>query len=276
MVFEPPGRGDFETVRSRNFSEAEFRINEIASRLGHRQELTEFILEKPIDDAVELATDIYTIDGKFPMSGVLGLEIKAEGYVGKGIKYEEYPESLRDVNEKMEPVYRKAKARSMVALECRMTKDGTAFALDPCMRHGRPPLSIFNMITNWPEIYWGGGAGEMVEPKFKDAWCAESCIYSDYAEEHPTRIDFPDSQVEHLRLSNYCISGGRRIVVPQNYKLSGLGSVCATGSTMEKAIENVRALNKDLHGYDVKATDPFDQAAEQISKMKAYGVKAFG
>jgi hypothetical protein len=273
----PPGRGDFETVRSRSYSEVEFRLDEIAARLGHRAESTEFILEEPIEDAVEIATDVYCIDGEYPSKGLLGLEIKAEGYVAKVIDYDDYPESLREVNEAMAPTFKRSKYRSMAAIECRLTKDGTAYVLDPCLRFGRPPLSVQAVITNWPEIFWGGGNGELVEPEFGSPWCAEACIYSDYAEEHPTRIEFPeDLAAEHLKLSNYCIDKGKRIVVPQNYKLSGLGSVIATGSTMAKAIANCRDLMKELKGYDVKASDPFDQAEEEIAKMKSFGVDGFG
>ena len=53
---------------------------------------------------------------------------------------------------------------------------------------------------------------------------------------------------EHPKLSNYCTDKGKRIVVPQTYKLSGLGSVVATGSTMAKAIKNVQELAGGLTG----------------------------
>lgn len=275
--FGPPGRGDFETIRpGYTYRQLEFRIDEIEQRLGAEAEKTEFIVEEPIKDAVELAIDSYCVEGEYPSKALLGLEVKGDGYVGKVVDYDDCPDSLLEVNEALSPTFKRAHYAQMAAIECRLVKGGQAFVLDPCLRFPRPPLSLQLVISNWPQIFWSGGAGEITEPQFLSMWCAESCIYSDYAEEHPTRIDFPsDLASKHLKLSNYCISGGARIVVPQHYGLSGLGSVVATGSTMKKAIENVRELSKELKGYDVKCSDKFDDAEESLAKMKDYGVDAF-
>jgi len=272
----PPGRGDFETLRSRSYDEVKYRMREIRTRLGDRAERVQLIFEKPITDAIELATDCYSVDGQYPDRGVLGLEMKAEGYLGKWVNYGDYPESLRKVNSAFSILFKKQHYRNHCPNECRIDKKGKAWVLDPCLRFGRPPLSILMMITNWPEIFWAGGGGELVQPQFADKWCAEACLYSDYAEEHPTPIEIPKGLEDHVKLSNYCISGGRPIVVPMHYKLSGIGSIVATGSTMNKAIEKCREVMKEVTGYDVKATDSFDGAAEQVAKMKEFGIEAFG
>ena len=272
--YGPPGRGDFETIRpGYDYSQLEFILDDRERTLGHLAESVDFILEKPIDDAIELATDCYCIDGEYPSKGILGLEIKAEGFVGKVVDYVDYPESLREVNEALSPTFKRSKYRAQAAIECRLTKDGTAFVLDPCLRFGRPPLSIQSVISNWPEIFYGGGAGVLVEPVFVELWCAETCIYSDAAEKHTTRIEFPEELAsQHLKLSNYCISKGKRIVIPQTYGLSGLGSVCATGPTMKKAIENVVELSKELSGYDTKCSFPEASVAEEVAKMREFGI----
>lgn len=268
----PVARGDFETLRVESWKLARYRLAEIRQRLGHRADSVRLILEKPIPDAIELATDTYTVQGEWPERGVLGLEAKAESYIGKVIDYAKYPECLRDVNEALSPTWKASNYSNMNAIECRITKDGRAWVLDPCLRFGRPPLVIQTLITNWPEILWSGGAGELVQPKFKDTFAAELCIYCDYAETHPTPLQFPEALTESLRLSNYAIHAGEIVCVPQTPGVSGLGSIVATGPTLKAAKEAAREAAKELKGYDVKVSDALDEAESKIEKFPEFGL----
>jgi hypothetical protein len=73
----PPARGDFETLNCSSYKAVRFRLEEIRSRLGPLAETVELILEQPIPDALELATDVYSVCGEWPSQGVLGIEAKA-------------------------------------------------------------------------------------------------------------------------------------------------------------------------------------------------------
>ena len=273
---KPTGRGNFETCECKSYSEIRFRLDDIRVGLGPEAETTEFIMEKPIPDAIELATDVYTVWGEFPDKGVLGLEAKSKSYLAKVVNYDDYPPGLIEVNEAMSDVFRQTKYANMAAIECRITKDGTAYVLDPCLRRGRPPLCLDELITNWADIIWAGGAGELVQPKFSGVWAAEMLLYCDYAEEHFTPITCPDEYLSNLKLSNYYRKGGEIFVVPQVYRLSGIGSVVAVGATAEAAIKKCREAASHISGHKVTIEDELDACLKQIDGAKAFGVKAFG
>ena len=268
-------RGDWETLRFRSWSEIRFVLEERRHKLGENALTEKFIIERPIDDAVELATDLFNVGGKFPDKGLIGLEMKAEGYLARVVDYGQYPASLREVNSLMAESGIYDDYSNLSPIECRITKDGRAWVLDPCLRFGRPPLSITSIITNWPDIFMAGAHGELEQPKFCDQWAAEMCIYCDDAERLRVPIHVPAGMEQNVRLSNYRIVKGERIVIPSR-GVSGLGSISATGSTMQKAIEACRDAAKEITGYRVNPTDPFDKGAEQIAKMKEFGIDAFG
>jgi hypothetical protein len=267
----PPGRGDFETLKVSSFEECEYRLRDIASKLGHRAKTTEFILEQPIEADTELAIDTYNVWGQFPQTCVLGAEAKAESYIGKVIPYSKAPPALIDVNEAMVPVFKKSLYSNMSAIECRMT-EGKAFVIDPCFRYGRPPLSIILGIKNWPEIFYYGALGEIVEPEFEDKFFAEMCIYCDYGMNSPAPIFWENSySFGGCVLSNVAGgSGGGMVGVPQVPGVSGMGSVVAWGSTASQAIERVRELGRTVKGYDVKVTDALDNALKSLESGSKY------
>lgn len=45
---------------------------------------TEFILEEPIEGAIEIATDVYCIDGEHPSQGAFGAGDQGRGLRGEG------------------------------------------------------------------------------------------------------------------------------------------------------------------------------------------------
>ena len=268
----PPGRGDFETLHCETWSLVRYELRDIRRRLGSRDEITEFIIEKPIGDAVELATDLYNVCGQFPAKGVLGIEIKSRSYVGHVVDYESYPKSLRDVNAKLAPTYKKFQYANFSPIECRLKKSGTAYVLDPCLRFGKPPLCVQTFFTNWPEIMWAGGEGELVEPKFEDKFVAEMCMESEQAQRLATPVHFPKELLPNVRLCNYTVQDGERIVVPQHYQVPGIGSVVASGPTLAKAIEACREAGKEIKALGLDVKDAFGDAEKEIETLAEFGV----
>ena len=271
----PPARGDFETLKCSSYRDVRFRLEEIRTRLGPLAETVELILETPIPDALELATDVYSVHGEWPAHGVLGIEAKAESYLGKVVPYDTYPDGLQKVNDAFSVPLEKSSYSNNCAIECRLTKDGHTYVLDPCLRFGRPPLCLQVLITNWAEIMWGGGAGELVEPEWSGKWAAEQMLYCDYAENHPAPVHIDPKFEKNLRLSNFCRIKGESIVIPQNPGISGIGSVVAVGNTAQQAIDRVREASKTVEGYDVKASDALDSCLKQVKEASDFKVNTF-
>ena len=72
-------RGDFETFHSANYRISKPKIDELEHQLGAKGEIMEFIVETGIPDAVEIAYDGWTIDGRFPKNSIPALRSRIEG-----------------------------------------------------------------------------------------------------------------------------------------------------------------------------------------------------
>jgi hypothetical protein len=125
-------RGDMETFYSKNYKLIEPRLNELAHRLGAKANKVEFIVEDAINDAVEVGYDGFSIDGQFPSHTLYGIEIKDRGYIGRVKAYDDLPEQIRDVNHRFSPILQTYNYRNFWSAELRITKDGTAYSIDPC------------------------------------------------------------------------------------------------------------------------------------------------
>ena len=98
-------RGDFETFHHINYQLSEPILDEIENKLGPWKESKEFIVEDAIDDAVEVGYDGFTIDGQYPDPAFFGYEIKDVAFVGTVRPYQKLPKQLKEVNEKLSPVF---------------------------------------------------------------------------------------------------------------------------------------------------------------------------
>ena len=62
----PFTRGDAETFRAESYELVEPRIDELEFHLGPEKHSMQFVVETPIEDAIELGYDGYCIDGEWP------------------------------------------------------------------------------------------------------------------------------------------------------------------------------------------------------------------
>ena len=267
-------RGDFETFHADTYDLAEPRLDEIQRKLGALNGTVEFIVEEDIPDAVEIGYDGYTIDGRYPGSAMVGLEIKDKGYVGKFLKANQMPEQIHTINDALSPVLKDYQYRNFWCAEARITKDGTPWVIDPCARFGSPPSELLMMMyTNLAEIMWYGADGEVVDPVPAGKWGAQVMLISGWANENWQAIDFPEDVREHVKLHFPVVVDGRYYVTPQGFDLPAIGAVCAVGETMAEAVEKVREVAEEVRGYYVEApVECFDVADEEIAQLKTFGI----
>lgn len=266
-------RGDFETFKAENWRLVEPRLVEIEHKLGAKKNITEFVVEAEIPDAVELGWDGYTIDGQFPTAAMSGIEIKSNGYVGRFKKYADIPEPLREVNEKLSNILEQYKYRNLWCAETRITRDGTPYVIDPCCRAGSPPSEVALLIyTNLADIMWEGAEGNMVDPIPAAEWAAEIMLHSDWAAENWQPVDFPPELRDNVKFYFPTVIEDRYYTVPVGHSLPAIGAVVAVGDTMEQAIENVKKIAEQVHGYYVHAPiQAMDDAQVEIDKLKEFG-----
>lgn len=262
-------RGDMETFHARSYDLIEPRLNELEHVLGAKGQITEFIVEEPIECKAEVGYDGFCIDGQYPRKALFGVESKDKGYVGCVMPYASLPRPLQFVNGKLAPLYRDLKYRGFWSSEVRIAEDGTPYLIDPCCRMASPPGELYQyLIENLAEVLWHGAEGELVEPKWRHPWGAQLILTSDWAEHGWQPIEFPDDAEFHVKLHYHTVIGGKHYYVPQAVTMPEIGAVVAGGDTKEAAIKAVTRIAETVSGYDVKwDAAALEEASEGMEKL---------
>ena len=268
-------RGDMETWHAENYDLVKPKLDELEYNLGAKAPIMEFIVEDTIPDAIEVAYDGFTIDGKFAKNATFGIEIKDKGLVTKTLKYDALPQEVTSVNDKLRSTLAEYRYRNFFAVEMRITKDRTPYVIDPCCRAGSPPSELMlELIRNWADIMWEGAEGTVVEPVFQAKWAAELLLISDWGDTHWQPLQFPKSIRSQVKLRYLTIIDGIPYVVPQASAHPEIGAVVATGDTMEAAIKEVTSLAEKVKGFYVDVhPEALEKASEEFDKLKEFGIK---
>ena len=268
-------RGDFESFHSVNYKSIEPRLDELEHSLGKAKDIKEFIVEDGINDAVEVGYDGYCVDGVFPTQAMDGIEIKDKGYIGYFHSYKDMPQQIQDVNKKLFNTLKNYRYRNFLAVEMRITKDGTANIIDPCCRQGSPPSELLQvMYTNLPDIFWFGAEGKCIDPIPADKYGVELLIHSSWADKNWQSVQFPPEIREFVKLRNLAIIKGEYYAIPQSVGLPEIGAVVATGTTLNEAIEKCKSYSEQIEGYYIDVfPDSLDHAQSEIEKLASYGIK---
>jgi hypothetical protein len=245
-------RGDFETFHHTTYELSEPILDDIEARLGPYKLFKEFIVEDAIDDAVEIGYDGYTIDGKYPGVAIQGYEIKDVSYIGLVSPYNQLPKQLKEVNEKLAPLFADYNYRGFWSSEIRVQKDGKPYLTDPCCRAGSPPSELYQeMYSNWGEIIWNGAHGQLTDPQPTAKFGVEVLIHSQWADQHWQALYFPPELRRWVKLRNLCQVDDIWYVAPQTVGLPEIGAVVAVDDTLLGAIKKVRGYCEQITGYQV-------------------------
>lgn len=265
----PTTRGDMETFHAATYKLIEPRLDELEHSLGARKKTQEFIVEEPIEPAIEVGYDGYTINGKYPATALYGVETKDAAYIGQVVPYLDLPMCVQTVNRGLSRLFSQWDYRGFFSSEIRV-KDGTPYLIDPCCRMASPPGELYQLIIeNLADVIWNGSHGELVEPKFTEQWGAQLVMRSTWAEQNWQPVDFPTSIRDNVKLHYLTRIEGRYYVVPQPIEMAEIGSVVATGSSPEQAIRNVTKIAEKIEGYDIKFNyQALDDAHADMKKLK--------
>jgi hypothetical protein len=264
-------RGDMETFLAKTFPLIEPRLDELEHALGAKKNITEFVVEEPIDAKVEVGYDGFTVDGQYPQQALFGIETKDAGYIGKVSDYAAMPRALGYVNSKLSPLFRDLKYRGFWSSEICIAQDNTPYLIDPCCRMASPPGELYQyLIENLAEILWMGAAGAVIEPKFKHAWGAQLILTSDWANHGWQPIEFPKELEDNVKLHYLTIIGGKQYYVPQSVTFPEIGGIVAGGATKQEAIDAVAIIAEHVTGYDVKYNiHALEEAADGMEQLRA-------
>lgn len=261
-------RGLCESFESPNYELVLPKLDAIQAELGMRSEVQEFVVEQPVPDAVEVGYDGWTIDGKWPAQCLVGVEKKDQCYFGRVKDYAMIDKNVRVVNDKLAPTMKQYGYRGFFSSEIRVGKDGKPYLIDCTCRHASPAgESILECVDNIAEVIEGGSKGEMVTPKMRGKFVAQTLLTSDFSEDHWLPLEIPKEVRPHVYLYHSLMVGDQEGIVPTGCDMNQIGSVVAVGSTPEQAIKQCRELADQVKGYKVThSSDALEEAAKDLLK----------
>jgi hypothetical protein len=269
-------RADFETYHHVDWFLTKQWLDDVAEKVGSYQFDYEFIIEEPIEDAVEVAMDAFVVDGRFPETVAYGYELKDAGYVGRAVPMTELPAPLRRVNDALAPYLRDSGHRGFISLECRVTRSGEPYLIDPCMRAGSPPSELLSeWIANWPEVIERGASGGVVDPRFHGRFGVQLQLKSAFAERHHLPLSIDRAVSRHVHLHNHwrmpTDEGTIDYVVPIG--IPEIGAVAAAAATVAEAAELCLERASKVHAYELEYNDSaFTALDEVIAKGRECGI----
>lgn len=270
-------RGQFESFHSKNYQIIEPKLNQIESELGPFGKILEFTVEAKLDNKVEIGVDMYTIDGKYPSKGLLGIESKDTGYCGEFRDYKDFPKEVTEFNTKIADTFNGYGYRGFFSTEIRVGEDKKPYMIDFTARAPSPPNELYQeLYTNLAEIIWYGSQGEVIDPIPAAKFGVQALIYSSWSETNWLPLDIPKENKKFVKLINATFIDGRYYIIPQQNPTDCIGSVIGMGDTMDKAFEHLKSNADSISGYDIDIKmGSIDKIAIEIDKLKEMGIKLF-
>ena len=265
-------RGDFESFAVEGYDLGKSKLDDIEARLGPVAESMTYIVEPNLKDTLDLAIDTHCIDGQYPDIAVLGTEEKGECYVGEVRSWAKMPPKLLDIYDKLAPTLKSYGYRNSLSLESRV--DATHIYLqDPCCRFGSPPAELqLNWIKNLADIIWQGSAGKMVNPEYAGKFGVQLNIHSDWVDNHPLMVDFPQEYRSQIKFRYNSEFDGKTWILPQGAG-PRIAAVVAYGDSMEACMEECREIGGSLKGIQVEAfTRSFPIIEEKIKQLRGWNL----
>lgn len=272
-------RDNMETWHHSDYDHSERELERMALVFGPLKEHVVFVVQDAIngdDDSpvLEVGYDGWTVDGQFPESSFQGYEQKNELYLGSLMKYDEMPDHVRLVNEKMSGALADYGYRNFWATEIRI-KDGTPYFIDPTARMaGQTMEHLLETCTNLPEVILAGASGELIVPQFQAKYAAEATLH--YKTQNDCEawktLRVPENVLPWTKLYRCCFVDGSYQFPP--HKSDELGVICGIGDSIENSIEHLMENFDSLESEPVCIeSDGFADLLCQIKDAEKEGVE---
>ena len=263
-------RGDLETFHHINYDISKPILDKLAYQIGPRQDTIQFIVQDPIDAVVETGYDGYVIDGMFPDQCLFGIEVKDKGYIGEVRDYDKIPVQIKEVNDKLAPLFKEYGYRGFFSSEIRVTANGDAYLIDMTCRCPSPPTStMLEVYSNLAEIMYEGADGTLIQPEFNAKFGAEIIGFNDFLREGFVQLFFDEDDAEWIKQPNVCMIGDNTYCIPQKYAdMNMVANVVAIGDDIDSVISELKERVSSIQGNGFNV-DPnvLDETIEELKKL---------
>lgn len=268
-------RGDGETWEHKSWEFSKGEIGRMRADLKIFQSQPRYTVEQHINGLAEIGMDVPTTNGKFTSYCMAGLEVKDCMYVSKMIPYSSLPFQVRDITDRLAPVFSDMEYSGIFSDEVIIGEDKRGYMLDFTCRFGQPPTSILtSMWTNFSEVIWKIASGIIPEIEFEYPYAVQFVIKSDLAENHPSPITIPEEYKEFVKVKNLVIDeDGLWHYTPNGMKMKEMGAVVGLGNSIDEAFKKATKIADSIEGFDISIkADSMDKAKKSLDKLRKAGI----
>lgn len=266
-------RGDTETFSVEGYELSKNHLDELEAEFGPMAEYRDFVVEDDLPDTFDLAIDTFCIDGKYPSKSLMGNEQKDQGYIGVVRDWADFPKTMRENYEKLSPALKKYGYRNFFAMEHRTGKD-KMYLSDPCCRVGSPIFELeLNMIKNLPDILWQGADGVLVEPEYKGKYGYEILVQSEWVNEHPLLVEFPEKYRDQIKFRYAAQFPDGLWILPQK---AGpiFGAIVTYGDSIDDCVAEAEEISGQIKGQNVESfTGSAEKLKANLEEMASWGIQ---
>lgn len=260
-------RGLIETFYSKDYESSEVFLDYISEKLGQAKDRIDFLVEKKID-GLEPGYDGFVVDGQYPNYGLFAYEKKGSGYIASVQKYQDIPEPIKIINDKLAKFFKDNKIRSFFSTEVIVTKEREGYLIDPTVRSPMPvPTAVqLEIYDNIPEfIYEAGVNGKLIDLEPKYRYGGGVALDSDWANDNWMEIIIKDKDIlPYVKFRRVIKKDNRFFAVP------GFSSVCSViglGDSVDEVINQVNERLDYISGFELqKNTTGLMSIKEDIEK----------
>lgn len=268
-------RGNMETEKFINMKLSEPFLDKLEHEIGFiKDDGIRLLVESPINDAIEIGTDLICVNGKYADKCMYGPEIKGEAYMGIFSDLDKVPQPIKEINDKMEEVLQWYGYRGPLSTEVRVTeKDKKGYFIDICARNGNPPTACeLEAIENYAEAIYGAAMGIIVPLKSKYKFVCQLQVCSSWAEREPLAIEFDEKYRQYVKLKHWAVKdtkyGKVDYFIPATKPLTSACAVVGMGQTMDEAIKMCCKVTDTLKGKGLEyRKEALYEAKEVVEKM---------
>ena len=267
-------RGTTETFFAENAELIEPYLVDLENKIGPLKDVLFFIVEDELPKAIESGIDTYTVDGLIPKYVMSGIEVKNKCYLSKINEYNKLPKELTIVNNKLAPIFKQYGYKGWFSTEVRITEDYTPYLIDATCRSPWPPSNlIWLQYKNLADIYYQTASGVLVEPVYTEEYGCELEICSKWSKTNWTEITFPPQFRDNVKLYSLTMINNRYWIVPG---FDVVGSVVATGKSLEEAIARCKYIAEQVKGIDIEIHDyTIEKALKRVEELNKLGLNIY-
>jgi hypothetical protein len=268
-------RGAGETFFLDEYAKSSNELNRRALSLGCLAEIWEFMGEKPLK-GFETGNDRHFSGGNALSIGTWGYELKNLAYICRCMEVDKFPRLIRQVNDAMAPVWKKANLCGSLSDETRIVK-GRPYCVDLTPREGSPPGEIRSRLyKNITEMIWCCAGGEEVTPEPIAKYAACVNIKCPDAAHMDVPLEIKDRDMDKVLLKSACKIKGQvyNICGPPDDCDDEVATAIGFGDILEEAqqqcLENAEKIDAPGLWYPA---DCFDETEEVLEKAEKAGLE---